>query len=151
MLQGSWLFQVGHVSCLELAITVPLSAGGIDTHTHMQLPFYGTTAADDFYHGTRAGLAGGTTMISEPSSLSLSPSLPLMVLSSPAAVDFVLGGKNQSLLKMYDQWRGWADPKVCCDYSFHVAVTWWSDQVYQEMGTLVREKGELSLSLFLTA
>ena len=45
------------------------------------------------------------------------------------SVDFVLGPKNESLLQMYDRWRGWADPKVCCDYSFHVAVTWWSPQV----------------------
>ena len=119
---------------------LPSPPGGIDTHTHMQLPFYGTTAADDFYHGTRAGLAGGTTMISEslPQSLPHATSWPVCVL---CAVDYVLGGKNQSLLKMYDQWRGWADPKVCCDYSFHVAVTWWSDQVHQEMETLVKEKG----------
>ena len=66
---------------------------------------------------------------------------PLRGLCVISAVDFVLGGKNQPLLKMYDQWRGWADPKVCCDYSFHVGVTWWSDLVHQEMETLVKEKG----------
>lgn len=64
-------------------------------------------------------------------------------------VDFVLGPKNESLLQMYDRWRGWADPKVCCDYSFHVAVTWWSEQVREEMEVLVREKGVNSFKMFL--
>jgi hypothetical protein len=50
---------------------------------------------------------------------------------------------------MYDRWRGWADPKVCCDYSFHVAVTWWSEQVREEMEVLVREKGVNSFKMFL--
>ena len=81
--------------------------GGIDTHTHMQLPFMGTFAVDDYYSGTRAALSGGTTMI----------------------IDFVLGGKNQSLIDNYNQWRSWADPKVMCDFSFHMAITWWSEQV----------------------
>ena len=58
------------------------------------------------------------------------------------SVDFVLGGRGKSLLESYDQWRKWADEKVCCDYSFHVGVTWWSPQVREEMKTLVEEKGE---------
>ena len=65
------------------------------------------------------------------------------------AVDFVLGPKNESLLQQYDRWRGWADPKVCCDYSFHVGVTWWGPQVKDEMEVLVKEKGVNSFKMFL--
>ena len=56
-------------------------------------------------------------------------------------VDFVIPPKNESLLQCYDRWRGWADEKVCCDYSLHVAVTWWSNQVAKEMEVLCKEKG----------
>ena len=81
--------------------------GGIDTHTHMQLPFMGTFAVDDFYTGTRAALSGGTTMI----------------------CDFVLGGKGTSLIDNFKQWKSWADPKVMCDFTFHMGITWWSEQI----------------------
>lgn len=101
--------------------------GGIDTHTHMQLPFMGTVAVDDFYKGTRAAVAGGTTMI----------------------IDFVIPARNESLLEAYDRWKGWADEKVCCDYGFHVAVTWWSEDVGKEMEVLVKERGINSFKTFM--
>ncbi|KAB7500738.1 Dihydropyrimidinase [Armadillidium nasatum] len=101
--------------------------GGIDTHTHMQLPFMGTFAIDDFYTGTRAALAGGTTMI----------------------MDFALPQKEESLIEAYHKWRAWADPKVCCDYALHVGVTWWNNKVPQEMAQLTREHGVNSFKMFL--
>ena len=54
------------------------------------------------------------------------------------------------MLASYDQWRKWADEKVCSDYSFHVGVTWWSPQVREEMKVLVEEKGQyISMSLII--
>jgi len=100
--------------------------GGIDTHTHMQLPFMGTVTADDFFSGTAAGLAGGTTTI----------------------MDFVIPNPQQSLLDAYRTWRGWAR-KSAADYTFHVAVTWWDDSVHADMGTLVREHGVNSFKHFM--
>lgn len=100
--------------------------GGIDPHTHMQLPFMGTVTADDFYTGTAAALAGGTTSI----------------------IDFVIPDPQEPLLDAYRKWRGWAE-KAAADYSFHVAVTWWSDRVHADMGTLVREEGVNSFKHFM--
>ncbi|GMU43357.1 MAG: dihydropyrimidinase [Xanthomonadales bacterium] len=100
--------------------------GGIDPHTHMQLPFMGTVASDDFYTGTAAGLAGGTTSI----------------------VDFVIPNPQQSLMEAYTTWRGWAE-KAAADYGFHVAITWWDESVHADMGTLAREHGVASFKHFM--
>lgn len=51
-------------------------------------------------------------------------------------LDFVMTQRGQSLLEAYDLWRNTADPKVCCDYSLHVAVTWWSDKVNKHFNGL---------------
>ena len=100
--------------------------GGIDPHTHMQLPFMGTVTMDDFYTGTAAGLAGGTTSI----------------------IDFVIPDPQEPLMDAFRKWRGWAE-KAAADYSFHVAVTWWDESVHRDMGTLVSEEGVNSFKHFM--
>ena len=100
--------------------------GGIDPHTHMELPFMGTVAKDDFYTGTSAGVSGGTTMI----------------------IDFVIPNPQQPLMEAFNNWRGWAE-KSAADYAFHVAVTWWGPSVHDDMGTLVRDHGVNSFKHFM--
>jgi dihydropyrimidinase len=100
--------------------------GGIDPHTHMELPFMGTVASEDFFSGTSAAAAGGTTMI----------------------IDFVIPSPKENLLEAYRKWRGWAE-KAATDYSFHVAVTWWDESVPRDMGTLVKEHGVNSFKHFM--
>ena len=100
--------------------------GGIDPHTHMQLPFMGTVASEDFYTGTAAGLAGGTTMI----------------------IDFVIPSPQTSILEAYHQWLEWAEKSVA-DYSFHVAITWWDETVHADMKTLVEKYGVNSFKHFM--
>ncbi|KXJ83498.1 hypothetical protein RP20_CCG005642 [Aedes albopictus] len=101
--------------------------GGIDPHTHFQLEFGGTVAVDDFYQGTKAAVAGGTTTV----------------------IDFVIPKKGESLLEAYDTWRARADSKVVCDYGLHVAITWWSKSVRDEMKILCQERGVNSFKCFM--
>ncbi len=99
--------------------------GGIDPHTHMQMPFMGTVACEDFESGTASALAGGTTMI----------------------IDFCLPSPRQSLTEALDQWQEWGKKSVA-DYAFHVAVTWWSERVEQQMAECV-DRGVNSFKHFM--
>ena len=100
--------------------------GGIDPHTHMELPFMGTVASEDFFSGTSAAAAGGTTSI----------------------IDFVIPAPQESILDAYHKWMGWAE-KAATDYSFHVAITWWDESVRRDMGTLVEKHGINSFKHFM--
>ena len=132
------LCQSGRITAVAEGLSAPAGAtvveaggqyvmpGGIDPHTHMQLPFMGTTTMDDFYDGTAAAMAGGTTTI----------------------IDFVIPNPQQPLMEAYHTWRGWAE-KSASDYSFHVAITWWSEQVRKDMGTLVQQEGINSFKHFM--
>ena len=89
--------------------------GGIDPHTHLEMPFMGTYSADDFESGTRAALAGGTTMV----------------------VDFVLPGQGQGLMDAAQMWHN-KSTRANCDYSYHMAVTWWGQKVWEDMELSVK-------------
>ncbi len=92
--------------------------GGIDPHTHLELAFMGTVSADDFEWGTKAALAGGTTMV----------------------VDFCIPDPGQSMLAAYQDWRRKSE-KAASDYGFHMAVTSWGKQVFDEMEIVVKTYG----------
>jgi len=101
--------------------------GGIDTHTHMEMPFMGTVSIDDFHYGTTAAIAGGTTCL----------------------LDFVIPGRGQSLVEAYQTWEQKAVPKINCDIGFHIAVTWFGDQVLSDMEILTNKYGVTSYKFFL--
>ena len=100
--------------------------GGIDPHTHMQLPLMGTVTSEDFESGTAAALAGGTTMI----------------------IDFAIPDPGQGIIDAFRQWQAWAQKSVA-DYSLHVAITWWDESVSADMGTLVEAHGVNSFKHYM--
>lgn len=100
--------------------------GGIDCHTHMELPFGGTTASDDFATGTIAAAHGGTTTI----------------------VDFAIQAKGSSMKAGLDAWHGKAEGKAAIDYGFHMIMTEANASTLAEMADCVRE-GVTSFKMFM--
>ena len=100
--------------------------GGIDPHTHLEMPFMGTYSTDDFESGTRAALAGGTTMV----------------------VDFVLPSPGQGLIDGLQMWHN-KSGRANCDYSYHMAITWWGEKVFDDMKTVVEENGITTFKHFM--
>ena len=100
--------------------------GGIDVHTHLDMPFGGTTSADDFESGTIAAAHGGTTTI----------------------VDFAIQYKGQTLHHAWETWMKKAEGKAAIDYGFHMIITELTDQVELEMDALVGQ-GVTSFKLFM--
>jgi len=101
--------------------------GGIDTHTHLEFYFMGTRTADDFYTGTRAALAGGTTMI----------------------MNFVLENRAMSLVEAYDINKERAEKRACCDFAFHSAIFYYDEKIGKEMEILAKERGVNSFKCFM--
>lgn len=100
--------------------------GGIDAHTHLDMPFGGTTSADDFLTGTRAAAIGGTTTL----------------------VDFAIQARGTKMRNALDTWWKKADGKACIDYGFHMIVTDLGGAGLEDMDDMVRE-GVASFKLFM--
>jgi len=132
------LCREGCIAALGDAIMAPAGAdvieaggcyvmpGGIDPHTHMQLPMMGAVVADDFLTGTAAAAAGGTTTI----------------------LDFVGPEPGQPPLEALAVWRDRAS-KATIDYGFHMTVSWWGEAFADAMASLVNEHGIASFKFFL--
>jgi len=101
--------------------------GFIDGHTHFDLAVAGTVTADDFETGTKAAIAGGTTMI----------------------VDFASQDKGDTLANGLKHWHEMADKKCSCDYSFHMSITDWNEDVRKEVKDMI-DAGITSFKLYMT-
>ncbi len=101
--------------------------GGIDPHVHLDMPFMGTYSSDDYKSGTRAALFGGTTMV----------------------IDFVLQTQGKSLQHALDQWKARSAGKALCDYSYHMAVTDFNDDVAKEIVHMIENEGITSFKTFM--
>ncbi|MBI3764437.1 MAG: dihydropyrimidinase [Chloroflexi bacterium] len=100
--------------------------GGIDVHTHLELPFGGTVSTDDFYTGHKAAAFGGTT----------------------SHIDFCIQGKGESLHQAVEKWHKKSDSKAVVDFGYHMAITDLTEDVMNEIPSMAKE-GITTLKLFM--
>ncbi|MGF7033198.1 dihydropyrimidinase [Paenibacillus mucilaginosus] len=101
--------------------------GGVDPHTHLDMPFGGTVTADDFETGTRAAAFGGTTTV----------------------IDFCLTNKGRPLSEAVAQWHAKSEEKAVIDYGFHLMISEITDEVLEELPRIIEEEGITSLKVFM--
>jgi dihydropyrimidinase len=90
--------------------------GGIDPHVHLEMPFMGTSSADDFESGTIAAASGGTTTV----------------------VDFCIPAPDGSMLAAWEDWDRKSKDKAVIDYAWHMCVTGWNERIFDEMAEVVK-------------
>ncbi len=101
--------------------------GGIDPHVHLSLPFMGTFSSDDYTTGTRAALFGGTTSV----------------------IDFIIQTQGDSLHNALKTWQGKSVGKAIGDYSYHMAVTDFNNEVAKEVVEFIEQEGITSFKTFM--
>ena len=131
LIDGETIDLIGRSLDIEADVIIDASnklviPGGIDPHTHMELPFGGTQSSDDFFTGTRAAAHGGTTTI----------------------IDFAVQYKGESMIQGVDNWHAKAEGKCAIDYGFHLITTDFEDHHTEQMHTLMDE-GVTSFKLFM--
>jgi dihydropyrimidinase len=131
LVEGETITLIGQKLDMEADVVIDAAGklvfpGGIDPHTHMELPFGGTQSSDDFFTGTRAAAFGGTTTI----------------------IDFAVQNKGESLTQGLDNWHRKSAGKCAVDYGFHLITTTFEDGDEKEMYR-VMDEGVTSFKLFM--
>jgi dihydropyrimidinase len=131
LIEGETVSTIGAKLDVEADVVIDAAGklvipGGIDPHTHMELPFGGTESSDDFRTGTTAAAHGGTTSI----------------------IDFAVQYKGQALMEGLDNWHRKAEGKCAIDYGFHLITTELEDNQTEELHA-VMDEGVTSFKLFM--
>jgi len=131
-IEGDRIAAIGNDLALSADRTIDASdklviPGGIDPHVHLDMPFMGTFSSDDYTTGTRAAMHGGTTMV----------------------IDFILQNQGDTLHNALKEWQGRSVGKAIGDYSYHMAVTDFNDDVAKEVVQMIEEEGITSFKTFM--